>query len=279
MPPSSSSSSRSNNNNNTSPVPSPPRISFGTAGLRANFGPSLLEMNNLVVQQTAQGLARALEELLSVASCRSRGVVIGYDHRASAEHRCSSLSFALHTAAAFLARGFPVFLFDGFCPTPVLAFAITKLNCVAGCMITASHNPKQDAGFKLYWENGCQIVSPIDQQVEAQILKNLDPWPEALSLLELGEAYIRSRCVNPMVPIVNAYVEQVRLKLCRNLDDVQNLNEKNRFVYTPMHGVGLGVALAVFQKFNLPAPVIVDKQALPDADFPTVPYHRPGFGQ
>ena len=229
-------------------------------------------MNNLVVQQTAQGLVRALEQLLGADHVRMRGVVIGYDHRASPEFECSSLSFALHTAGVFVSQGIKTFLFDGLVATPLVPFAITSLRCAAGCMITASHNPKEDAGFKLYWENGCQIVSPIDDTVQRSILANLEPWPEANALIARGEAAVRAQCINPMVPVVNHYVARVVAKLCRRA----SANAQSPpFCYTAMHGVGLPFATRVFAGFGLPPPVIVDAQARPDYAFPTVKFPNP----
>ena len=131
------------------------RIAFGTAGLRALMAPGYSRMNDLVILQTCQGLAAYLTQTLG-EDALSLGVVIGYDHRRKGN--LSSQGFARISAAVFAAEGFKVYVLENLVATPFVAFATTHLNCCAGIMVTASHNPKADNGYKVYWGNGSQII-------------------------------------------------------------------------------------------------------------------------
>lgn len=125
-------------------------------------------MNELVVLQTSQGLCEYI-----AAKHDGRydfSIVIGYDGRYNSE------DFAYRTAAPFLLKGCKVFMFSKLVPTPYVAFAVKRLGCAAGVMVTASHNPKDDNGYKVYWGNGAQIISPHDKGIAAAILANLEPW-------------------------------------------------------------------------------------------------------
>jgi phosphomannomutase len=174
------------------------RISFGTAGLRSAMKPGPTGMNDLVVLQTAQGLARYCLQQLPQQHQEQQdqqqqrpSVVVGYDHRSNTAMQLSSLSFALLTALVFIEAGFDCFLLNGFVATPLVPYTLSKLgksshsHCAAGIMITASHNPKQDAGYKVYWSDGCQIRSPLDQDIAQTILEpaNLEPWVDYRALL------------------------------------------------------------------------------------------------
>lgn len=125
------------------------RMDFGTAGLRGRMGAGFAQMNDLVVIQTAQGLLDYL--LSSFTDTKERGIVVGYDGR------YHSKRFAELTAAVFAAADVPVRLYSAVCPTPFVPFGLTHFGCVAGVMVTASHNPKQDNGYKVYWRNGAQV--------------------------------------------------------------------------------------------------------------------------
>jgi phosphomannomutase len=138
------------------------RLSFGTAGLRAAIGPGYTRMNGLTVIQTTQGLCRVLEA--SMDDFKSKGVVIGHDHR----HR--SQDFAEWIGGVFLSQSVKVHFYRRTVHTPLVPFAVTELGAACGIMITASHNPKQDNGYKLYAANGCQIISPLDRDISKSIL-------------------------------------------------------------------------------------------------------------
>ncbi|GMH65521.1 hypothetical protein TrRE_jg6936, partial [Triparma retinervis] len=173
------------------------RLSFGTAGLRAPFGPGYNCMNDLTVTQTAQGLLKYLEE--SGTGVKERGIVVGYDHRASKDftpYDLSSENFAKITAAVFESQGIPVYLYGGLVATPLVPFGVERVGAACGVMVTASHNPKEDTGYKVYWGNGAQIISPHDEGIAGKILENLEPWGEydlgGVSTWEAGVAERRS---------------------------------------------------------------------------------------
>ena len=234
------------------------RLEFGTAGLRGQMGAGYSKMNDLVVIQTTQGLAEYC--LKSVANAKERGVVIGHDHR----HK--SQSFAELAAAAFLSKGFKVFYYPGLVHTPLVPFGVIELNACAGIMITASHNPKQDNGYKVYWGNGCQIIPPVDSEIAAEILQNLVPWTWDKSLVSNS-----SLCIDPTESMVKLYFEKLALQK-------QYPNLKKSFVkvcYTPMHGVGLDFAKKAVSAFQLADFVPVPSQMHPDPEFPTVRFPNP----
>ncbi len=136
-------------------------LQFGTAGLRAEVGAGSMRMNRLVVRQAAAGLARYL--LDTDPTVRARGVVVGYDARRKSD------VFALDSARVFAANGIPARVLPAQQPTPVLAWSITHLGTAAGVMVTASHNPPADNGYKVYLDSGSQIVSPVDEEISARI--------------------------------------------------------------------------------------------------------------
>jgi len=142
------------------------RIAFGTAGLRGEMAAGYSNMNYVTVQQTTQGLSKYLLEQFGSAECEKRGVVIGYDGRHN------SYGYAHITAATFKHYGIRTYLFDRMVCTPMVPYFTKKFKCVAGVMVTASHNPKQDNGYKLYWENSAQIISPHDKNIQLRIIWN-----------------------------------------------------------------------------------------------------------
>src|SRR5690606_14735646 len=137
------------------------RLEFGTAGLRGILGAGPNRMNRMVVMRTTAGLAAHLEA--TIPDVKRRGVVVGYDGR----HL--SLQASLDVASILAGRGIPALVFPDFAPTPLAAFAVRHLGAAAGVMITASHNPPEYNGYKVYWENGAQIVPPHDQGISAAI--------------------------------------------------------------------------------------------------------------
>jgi phosphomannomutase len=223
-------------------------LQFGTAGLRGAMSGGPMRMNRAVVIRAAAGLAGYLKE-------RGGGtVVIGYDAR----HM--SYDFARDTAAVMVGAGLEAALLPRPLPTPVLAYAIRHLGAVAGVMVTASHNPPQDNGYKVYLGDGSQIVPPADAQIAEDIaaVGPLDtvPRPDG-GWTVLGE------------DVVDAYLARAAAVLADGGPrDVST-------VYTPMHGVGLETLLAAFARSGFPAPVPVPEQAAPDPDFPTVAFPNP----
>jgi len=242
-----------------------PRIAFGTAGLRASMGAGFAHMNKLVVIQTTQGLAAHL--LATDADVKRKGVVVGHDHRHQSD------AFARLTAAVFVTAGIRVHFFKGICATPLVPFAVTSRGAAAGIMITASHNPKNDNGYKLYGGNGAQIIPPTDGFVAAAILQNLEPttWDET----------IVDQPDHPLVTIVDGtvletYLANMRANLRFTIADAAAANVPlPKIVYTAMHGVGHRFVERAFATFGLPLPDPVTQQCQPDPEFPTVQFPNP----
>jgi len=230
------------------------RLQFGTAGLRAAVGPGPLRMNRLVVRQAAAGLAAYLLE--TDPRARERGVVIGYDAR-----RKSDL-FALDTARVMAANGIRAMLFDQKVPTPVLAWSIETLDAAAGVVVTASHNPPADNGYKVYLGDGAQIVPPHDIGISACI----DRYDATTVELAAADDALISPVGDPMV---TAYLESV--PGVRYRPEVAGVS----VAYTPMHGVGGRVLVAAFERAGFPAPAVVAEQFEPDGTFPTVSFPNP----
>ncbi|CEP10434.1 hypothetical protein [Parasitella parasitica] len=240
------------------------RIEFGTAGLRARMEAGFSRMNDLTVLQASQGLAVYIEK--NVKDAKNRGVVVGHDHR----HH--SKAFAQLTASAFIQRGFKVWFYKELVHTPMVPYTIKKLHAAGGVMITASHNPKDDNGYKVYWANACQIIPPHDEGIAATILKNLEPWSWDYDLVST------SNLVKDPTDegVIDAYFKEVEA-LCKNKQDNQDTQVK--FVYTAMHGVGTPFAERAFACFGLPPFEPVKAQILPDPDFPTVAFPNPEEGK
>ena len=230
------------------------RLMFGTAGLRAAVGAGPLRMNRLVVRQAAAGLAQYL--LDTDPDARHRGVVIGYDARRKSD------VFAADTARVMAGYGIRSMLFDQKVPTPVLAWSITGLDAAAGVVVTASHNPPADNGYKVYLADGAQIVPPHDIGISACI-EAVDPT--AVPIAEEGH------------PLVETVGEELIAAYVAAIPAVRRRPELPGVpvAYTPMHGVGGAVVLRAFVAAGLSEPDVVDVQFEPDGTFPTVSFPNP----
>ncbi|HEY0891059.1 MAG TPA: phospho-sugar mutase [Nocardioides sp.] len=222
-------------------------LEFGTAGLRGALGAGPNRMNRVVVTRAAAGLAAYLRD-----TGASGPVVIGYDARRNSD------VFARDTAEVMTGAGFEALLLPRPLPTPVLAFAIRELGCAAGVMVTASHNPPQDNGYKVYLGDGSQIVSPADARIATRIdeVGPLAGVPRGDGGTVLGEEVLE-RYLATVVGLAGAGP--------RDLD----------IVYTPLHGVGGDVAARVLEEAGFPRPRVVAEQAEPDGTFPTVAFPNP----
>jgi len=240
-------------------------------------------MNDLVIIQTAQGIARYCQQENTSSDDDRLRVVIGYDHRANPSLQLSSLLFALYSVLVFEAAGMEAILLDGFVHTPLVAFSTRLLNCVAGIMITASHNPKEDAGYKVYWKDGCQIRPPVDVGIREKIMESLTPWVNYGSLLESLQNDTMDVCLGLSNPQLTREMTAAYFDAISNSGLVTGqaklLNEAAwkppSFAYTAMHGVGREVAVKVFEVFGLPHFHSVPSQELPDPNFPTVVFPNP----
>jgi len=225
------------------------RLEFGTAGLRGALGAGPNRMNRAVVIRAAAGLAAYVKQH------GGDSVVIGYDARHKSD------VFARDTAATVAGFGMRALLLPRPLPTPVLAFAIRHLRASAGVMVTASHNPPQDNGYKVYLGDGGQIVPPADADISAAIdaVGPLASIPASDDWTTLGDS------------VVEAYVRAIS-----SMPLLAKLPQRElRVVYTPLHGVGRDTVLAAFDAAGFPAPQVVSKQADPDPDFPTVSFPNP----
>eukprot|EP00064_Thunnus_orientalis_P013387 superscaffoldBa00002171_g13426 len=247
------------------------RMEFGTAGLRAAMGPGISCMNDLTIIQTTQGFCHYLEE--SFETLKERGVVIGYDARAHPPSGGSSKRFASLAAAVFISRGVPVHLFSDITPTPFVPFTVSHLGLCAGIMVTASHNPKQDNGYKVYWENGAQIVSPHDKGIAKAIEENLEPWPESWNTEEALKSPLLK---DPYQDIHTQYFKAIQ-KHCHHREI--NKSSEVKIVHTSVHGVGHAFVQSAFKAFDLHPPLAVEEQKDPDPEFPTVKYPNPEEGE
>jgi phosphomannomutase len=240
-------------------------------------------MNDLVVIQTAQGIARYCQQQQRQNGGEKKlKVVIGYDHRANPELELSSLSFALYSVLVFEAAGMEAILLDGYVHTPLVAFCTRTLKAAAGIMITASHNPKQDAGYKVYWEDGCQIRPPVDAGIAHSIQLNLTPWINYGALLQgLAKKEMDVCCglSHPQMTreMTAAYFDAISKSglVTGQAQQAPPQDNPPTFCYTAMHGVGHMVAVKVFQVFGLPPFYSVPSQELPDPTFPTVTFPNP----
>ncbi|MCT9626507.1 phosphomannomutase [Arthrobacter sp. SORGH_AS 212] len=240
-------------------------LQFGTAGLRAALGPGPNRMNRVVVRRAAAGLADFLTDAVAKASPGTRPrAVVGYDARHNSD------VFAAETAAIFTAAGIETFLMPAALPTPLLAYAVRALECDGGVMVTASHNPPQDNGYKVYLGrhavaengNGAQIVAPYDAEIADRIsavgaLNTIKLAADGWTVLDgsLAAGY-RSETAGLALP---------------DLFPARDL----RIVLTPMHGVGGETALAVLNAAGFGDVTLVKEQAEPDPDFPTVSFPNP----
>lgn len=234
-------------------------LTFGTAGLRARMGAGFSRLNCLTIVQTSQGLADYI--LKNHSGSAAAGIVVGYDARHN------SKKFAELAATVFTTKGIKVWWYEDLVHTPMVPFGVKILHATAGIMVTASHNPAQDNGYKVYGSNGCQINSPADAYVAAAILNNLEPvaWTEQEE--------------SPLKTAILPYVKSKYLELVtQNSSELTSPKLKTSldFVYTPMHGVGLEYLMGALSKIGITKSMtIVEQQARPDPDFPTVKYPNP----
>ncbi|KAI7810682.1 phosphoglucomutase-2 [Triplophysa rosa] len=247
------------------------RMEFGTAGLRAAMGPGVSCMNDLTIIQTTQGFCHYLEQCFT--DLKQRGVVIGFDARAHPPSGGSSKRFSSLAAAVFISRGVPVYVFSDITPTPYVPYTVSHLGLCAGVMVTASHNPKQDNGYKVYWANGAQIIPPHDKGIAAAIEENLEPWPESW---DTDGALKSSLLKDPYQEIHREYCRSIQ-QHCFHRE--LNKNSEVKIVHTSVHGVGHIFVQAAFKAFDLQPPYAVEEQKDPDPEFPTVKYPNPEEGE
>ncbi len=235
------------------------RLQFGTAGLRGEVGVGPNRMNRLVIQETALGLGNYL--LQQIPDAAQRGIIIGYDGR------LLSKQFAYDTAAVMTALNIRVYITETVSPTPTIAFGINQLNTAAGVVVTASHNPPQDNGFKVYWENGAQIIAPHDGGIAAAIDVAAQSEIPLCDLTDAGEKGLLSW-------LGQSFFDEYQQMVLENLHQPAS-QDKFAVAYTPMHGVGANIAEALAEEQGLCQLYSVPSQREPDGTFPTVTFPNP----
>lgn len=254
------------------------RQAFGTAGIRALMEPGFNGLNDLVIIQTSQGLAKYLVELQQKVvnggdggSKPQRSVVIGFDGR------YNSLRFAKISARAFIHCGYKVYLFSRVVPTPFVPFSVRHFSASAGVMVTASHNPKMYNGYKVYLDNGAQILSPHDRNIQAHILQSQAPWGDFMwDTDSLTYESSKQWLVDPVEEVMERYMST----LVGNATQAPLVAATDlHAVYTALHGVGHECLTEAFKRlgFRHYFPVLTQKD--PDPEFPTVVFPNPEEGQ
>ena len=237
------------------------RLEFGTAGLRGKVGCGPNRMNRLVIQETATGLGHYLIE--HVANATIRGVVIGYDGR------LDSKQFAIDTASVLTALGIKVYLTSDVAATPIVAFGIEHFNAAGAVVVTASHNPPEYNGFKVYWENGAQIIPPHDAGIAGEIdVASTKPIP----LMSLSDAEAQGK----LVWLTEGYYQTYRAAINQSPYVNNTLESANTTItYTAMHGVGAKMAEDLLHDAGFHKVFSVAEQREPDGNFPTVNFPNP----
>ena len=236
-------------------------VEFGTAGMRGILGPGTNRMNIYTIRKANVGFAKYV---LGLENGKERGVAIGYDNR----HM--SYRFAIESAKVLATYGIKSFIFESLRPTPELSFAVRYLKCAGGIMITASHNPKEYNGYKVYWEDGAQIVDPqatgIVSSVEAVDIFN------GIKLIEEKEAIDKGLLVYVGEKLDDRYIEEVKKNAIN--PNVEN-KDKVKFVYSPLHGVAARPVERVLKEMGYTNVYPVKEQEKPDGNFPTCDYANP----
>ena len=237
-------------------------LEFGTAGLRGIIGAGTNRMNKYTVGKATQGLANYILE----QGTENKGVAISYDSRRM------SKEFSMQTALILCANGIKTYLFESLRPVPELSFAVRQLKCTAGIMITASHNPPKYNGYKVYWDDGAQIVAPRDKDIIAKV-RAVENFSEIKTISE-EEAKNKGLLNFVGKEMDDKYIET--LKSCiLNPEIVKEQGKKLKVVYTPLHGTGNMVAERLLKEIGIENLYVVPEQKEPDGNFPTVDYPNP----
>lgn len=237
-------------------------LEFGTAGLRGVIGAGTNRMNKYTVGKATQGLANYIKE----QGTQDKGVAISYDSRRM------SKEFSLQTALILNANGIKTYLFENLRPVPELSFAVRELKCTAGVMITASHNPPKYNGYKVYWDDGAQIVAPRDKDIIAKV-RAVAEYSEIKEISK--EEAIEKGLFNIVgTEMDDKYINTLK-SLILNPEIVKKQGKNLKVVYTPLHGTGNTVAERLLKEIGIQNLYVVPEQKEPDGNFPTVDYPNP----
>lgn len=236
-------------------------FSFGTAGLRGVIGAGTNRMNIYIVRRTSQGLANYV---LKHFKGKKRAIAISYDSRIKSD------LFAKASAEVFAANGIKVFIYKELMPTPCLSYAVRELKCVAGVMVTASHNPSKYNGYKVYNEDGCQITEVAAEEIQNEI-KKIDPFKD-VKLLSFEEGLKSKQISFIKDKLVTKFINRVKKESVLGKTKV---NKDVKIIYTPLHGTGLKPVTRILEESGFNNIVVVKEQALPDGEFTTCPFPNP----
>ena len=237
-------------------------LEFGTAGLRGVIGAGTNRMNKYTVGKATQGLANYIVE----KGVQNKGVAISYDSRRM------SKEFSLQTALILCANGIKAYLFENLRPVPELSFAVRELGCTAGVMITASHNPPKYNGYKVYWDDGAQIVPPVDKDITAKV-RAIESFKE---IKEITEEEAKQKGLLTIIgkEMDDKYLDVLK-KSVLNPEIVKKNGKDLKIVYTPLHGTGNTVVERLLNEIGFENVYVVPEQKEPDGAFPTVDYPNP----
>ncbi len=237
-------------------------LEFGTAGLRGIIGAGTNRMNMYTVRKATQGLANYIIK----AGFANKGVAIAYDSRRM------SPEFADEAALCLCANGIKAYVFESLRPTPELSFAVRKLSCIAGINITASHNPPEYNGYKVYWEDGAQITPPHDNGIMDEVKAVTDY--STVKTMDKKEAMEAGLYEVIGAEIDDAYIAELKKQVIHE-DCIKEVADQIKIVYTPLHGTGNIPARRVLKEIGFDNVYVVPEQELPDGEFPTVSYPNP----
>ena len=237
-------------------------LEFGTAGLRGIIGAGTNRMNIYVVRRATQGLANYIAKV----DKKAQGVAIAYDSR----HM--SPEFAEEAALCLAANGIKAYIFESLRPTPELSFAVRHLGCVAGINVTASHNPPEYNGYKVYWEDGAQITPPHDSGIMGEV-KAISDW-NTVKTMDKAEAEKADLFQVIGKEVDDAYMAELKKQVI-HMDAIEKEGRNLKIVYTPLHGTGNIPARRILKELGFENVYVVKEQELPDGDFPTVSYPNP----
>ena len=237
-------------------------LEFGTAGLRGIIGAGTNRMNVYTVRKATQGLANYINK----KGFGNQGVAIAFDSRRM------SPEFADEAALCLAANGIKAYVFESLRPTPELSFAVRQLKCIAGINITASHNPPEYNGYKVYWEDGAQITPPHDGGIMAEVKAVTDY--NTVKTMDKAEAQEKGLYETIGAAIDDKYMEALKKQVI-HWDSIKEAQKDLKIVYTPLHGTGNIPARRVLKEIGFENVYVVPEQELPDGEFPTVSYPNP----
>ena len=237
-------------------------LEFGTAGLRGVIGAGTNRMNIYTVRKATQGLANYIQK----SGNADKGVAIAFDSRRM------SPEFADEAALCLAANGIKAYVFESLRPTPELSYAVRKLGCIAGINITASHNPPEYNGYKVYWEDGAQITPPHDKGIMDEVKAVVDYT--TMKTMPLDEAKAKGLYEVIGKEVDDTYIAELKKQVLHQ-DAIDAVGKDLKIVYSPLHGTGNIPARRILKELGFENVYVVKEQELPDGEFPTVSYPNP----